>query len=79
MPNAFGLGLNTFDRIYEDDGAVDDAACTLNLHTKIRMSGGINQIEIPVFPFDGYTSGLNGYAALAFCRKKIGSGTTSID
>jgi hypothetical protein len=44
-PDTFCLGLYALNRVDQNYRAVYDATCTLYLHAKVRMAGGVNKIE----------------------------------
>jgi hypothetical protein len=79
LPNPLGLRLNTFDRIDENNRTVDNSACAFDLHTKVRVAGCIDEIYVPVLPFDWNTGGLYRYAALALSRQEVGRGAPVVD
>lgn len=43
------------------------------------MAWSVNEIKIPVFPFDWYACRLYGYASLPLSGQKVCCGTPAID
>ena len=79
LPNTFRLRLYSFYRVYKHHSTVDNSARAFDLHPKVCMSGGVNEIKCPVLPFDWNASRLDCYSSLAFGGKKVGGCTSSVN
>src|SRR5260221_10530014 len=53
LPNTFCLCFYSLYRVYKHHSTIDNSTSAFDLHSKICMSRGINEIERPVLPFDG--------------------------
>jgi hypothetical protein len=73
-PYRFRLGLNTGDRVENDDPAVQDPQGTLHLGCKINVPRGVNQIDLMFTPEGRSRRGRDGDPSLALLLHPIHDG-----
>jgi hypothetical protein len=61
-----GLWHRTFEGIHQQQYTIGHVQHTFYLSTKIRVTGGINDVDFRTFPLNTHVFGQNGDTALAF-------------
>lgn len=76
---ATGLGLHALDGRDHQHHAVEHAQRPLNLRDEIRVSGGVDQIDLAGVQLERHHGGLDGDAAGAFQLQGVGLGRALVD
>lgn len=53
LPYALRLAFDPLNSIHDNDGAVNDTRSALNLHRKVDMAGGVDDVDRMACPLDG--------------------------
>ena len=78
-PYGLGLRLHAADGAEHAHGSIENAKRTLDLHRKIDVSGGIDNIDRTALPLTSNRRGLDGNAALALLDHKVGRSVAIMD
>ncbi|APA94092.1 hypothetical protein NS506_00001 [Nocardia seriolae] len=73
-PDLLGLGLDAFLAIEHRDGAVEDAQRTLDLDREVHVAGGVDDVDLVVFPETGRRGRRDGDAAFLLLRHPVHGG-----
>ena len=63
-PHGLGLGLNALLAVEDRDGAVEHAQGALDLDREVHVAGGVDDVDLVVFPETGGGRGGDGDTAL---------------
>ena len=78
-PDGFGLGLDAFLGVEDDDGAVEHAQAALDLGGEIDVAGRVDQVDRAVAPLEGNAGAVDGDAAFLLFLVVVGVGGALID
>ncbi|MGC4110666.1 MAG: hypothetical protein QM747_09630 [Nocardioides sp.] len=73
------LRLHTLDRREHEHGAVEHPEHPLHLGDEVGVAGGVDDVDREVAEWEGHHGGLDGDAAPALDRERVGAGGAGVD
>jgi hypothetical protein len=78
-PYGFGLGFHASDRVEDRHGAVEDPEGSFDFRGEVYVSGGVDDVDLEVFPIDGGCRALDGDPQFLLLFHPVHGGFTVID